>query len=256
MKSLLIVSTALLSAAFYAQDIASSDTGIANANIIYRHNDPVIAKDNSDILLGELNEKSKKGQAITAEGKIAYYFENNTTEKNLYLKSMLFKVEKVRYKTEARIRLYEKHDYVQDVYDPETGEKSSYDSFIPGEPIAGKEIVVYLEPGQNGIVEVDLTTYGITMPAEGLFLSLEGIGYYDAKGNSIKNLDSKELTWVDFHPTTTDNYCSWIAAQGSDNYFWINNNKWLKSDYKFFKTDVPKKTLKAPNFGLKLEKRN
>ena len=117
--------------------------------------------------------------------------------------------------------------------------------------------MVYIEPGQKGVIEVDLTMYGIKMPAEGLFLSLEEGSYYDAEGHLVNGLSPKEYTKVVFHPTVTDNYCSWINPLDTENWFWINTNKLLKTDYEeVFKQKAPKKELVAPNFGLKVEMPN
>lgn len=253
MKLYLLTSAVLFSAGAYAQNdlVATTDSMMS-----YNLKEVVVSNASPEVILGELNAKSKKGQSITATSRQAYYFENGLKDENTYLKTMLFKVQKVKHATKAYIRLYKKRDYVQDSYHPETSEKSSYDSFIPGEPIATPDIVVYLEPGQKGIVEIDLSQYKIEMPAEGLFLSLEGNGYFDADGKEIEGLKGKELTWIDFHPTTLDNYCDWLNPIGTQSWFWVNTNKWLKQDYKeVLKSNVPAKALKAPNFGLKVERR-
>lgn len=251
MKPLLFASAVLFSAALNAQDTAmavSYSTDDTNYSV------SKAASPNGEILLGELDAKSKKGQTITSHSKAAYYFENDTKEEGVILQSMLFKVQKVKYKTEARIRLYKKKDYMQEVCHKD-GTKTSYASFIPGEQIATKEIVVNIEPGKKGVVEIDLAKYNIVMPAEGVFVSLEGMGYYDINGKAIEKPESKDLTWIDFHPTTTDNFCDWINPQGTDDWFWVNTNKWRKSDFEFFKKDVPKKALVAPNFGLKVARK-
>lgn len=247
MKPHLLATAALLSTALYAQDNLIADSAqITNYNL----SEVVVSNTTGEMLLGELDAKSKKGSTITADSKAAYYFENSTEEEGLHLKSMLFKVQKVKYKTEARIRFYKKHDYAQEVYMKEG--KKTYASFIPGEEIESKDIVIYLEPGQKGIIEIDLLKNGIKLPAEGLFVSLEGVGYYDTDGKAIEGLKSKDLTWIDFHTSTTDNYCGWINPQGTENWFWVNINKWIKSDFEFFEKEVPKKSLTAPNFGLKV----
>lgn len=255
MKPLLIASATLLSVSLYAQDTAMANVDSANGTIVnYRLNELFVSNNTPDVLLGELNSKrSKKGHTISADGKVACYFENTTGEEGVYLKSMLFKVAKVKHKTEARIKIYKKHDYVVDSYHPKTGDKFSYATFIPGEPVTTQEIVVFIEPGQKGIIEVDLTKYGITMPKSGLFLSLEGVGYYDTDGKPVEITDPKEMTWIDFHPTTTNNYCDWINIVGTNSYFWQNINKLLRVDYEeVFETKTPKKVLRAPNFGLKV----
>lgn len=256
MKILLVASAILLSTVSYSQDnlIAADDSVKSEKELRYRLNEIEVSNRDSEIVLGELDIKSKKGMAIAADGKIACYFKN-TVGDDVLIKSMLFKVQKVKYRTEAHIRLYKKHDYMQDLYSQD-GATVSYASFIPGEQIVTEEIVVFIEPGQKGVVEVDLTKYAIEMPAEGLFVSMEGTGYFDAEGRELKGLDPKEMTWVDFHPTATDNYCEWSATQGTQSRFWSNINKRIKKDFEIvFKKEPSKKILRAPNFGLKVARK-
>ena len=256
MKTILLASTVLLSTMSYAQgDLVAADDSVKNGKELrYRLNEIEVSNRDTEVVLGELEAKSKKGMIIAPDGKIACYFEN-TAGDGASLKSMLFKVQKVKYRTEAHIRLYSKHDYMQDLY-AQDGSTVSYASFIPGEQIKTEEIVVSLEPGQKGVIEIDLTKYDIAMPADGLFVSLEGVGYFDAEGKELTGLDAKEMAWVDFHPTTKDNYCEWTATQGTQSRFWLNINKRIKKDFEIaFKKAPSKKILRAPNFGLKVTRK-
>jgi len=247
MKTLLFISSVLFAITGYSQDTAVNDA-IKN----YKLEEIIISNVKEDILLGELNAKSKKGYTIGSESRHAYYFENNVGIEDVFLKTVLFKVQKVKHKTEIRIRLYKKHNYMQDMY-TETGETISYASFIPGELIETRDILVNMEPGDRGIVEIDLSKYNIVMPPEGLFVSLEGVAYYDSEGKIMIGLKPKELTWIDFHPTVTDNYSQWLTTQGTDSWFWMNVNKRIKYDFEaVFKKKPSKGILTAPNLGLKV----
>lgn len=251
MKTFLIASIALISALLYSQDnmVAAADdkeTGTYTP-------DEIVLNKHGDVLLGELDARSKKGRALDANSKIAYYFENASVEYQGQLKTLYFKVQKVKYKSEAHIRLYTRKDYVQKTYPPGSDMGNSFNSFIPGDMIPTDDIVVVLQPGQKGTIEVDLSGYGIVMPSDGLFVSLESVVYFDEKGNKATGLKPRDKTWVDFHPTTTDNFCAWINPQGTDSWFWVNSNKLIKNDFKtVFKKEPTKKILTAPNFGLKI----
>ena len=253
MKKILLAWAAILSTALYSQhDLVA---GVNNNEALTYTLDEIVVSNHEDILLGELDAKSKKGRALDANSKIACYFENAFTDGKGQLKILYFKVQKVKFKTEAHIRLYTKKDYVQEIYPAGSDTVNSFNSFIPGNAIAAGDIVVTLQPGQKGIIEVDLSGYDIAMPAEGLFVSLENIHYFDADGKCITYLKPKEKTWVDFHPTANDNYCDWINPQGTDSWFWINTNKMIKNDFKtVFKKEPSKKILTAPNFGLKVSR--
>lgn len=239
MKSVVPAMAMLLSTAAYAQNQDMALNSIPNAIVASYAWSP------NDVVLGEFNAKSKQSKGL---GKDAYYFESSVGER-VSLQSFLFKVDKVKHTTKAYVRFYEKKEYIQDVY--VENDTISYPSYIPGNAVYTKEIAIILHPGQKGIVEVDLSEYNIIMPEGGLFVSLELMGYYDADGKAITGLKYKDLTLIDIHPTTTDNYCGWSVVQGSDTGFWINSNKMIKTDFKYvFKTEPSKKILTAPNFGL------
>lgn len=240
MKSIVLASALLFSAVISAQ---SQDVALNTV-----HNEvSSYASPSQDILLGEFDVKSKKSKVL---GKDACYFENNIGE-GVFLKTFLFKVDKARHQTKVNIRLYEKKEFVQDVY--VEYDTISYPSYVPGNEIATKEITVDIKPGQQGVVEVDLSEYDIVMPAKGLFVSLELTGYFDQEGNAITTFKSKDLTRIDMHSTDADNYCGWGVVQGREGGFWMNSNKYIKTDFKYaFKKEPSKKILIAPNFGLKV----
>jgi hypothetical protein len=251
----MLTSVMLLSAGLYAQDniVAAADTANNEKIITYSLKEVVVSNATNELVLGELNNKSKKGNFCASDGRIACYFENSVGES--YLKSLFVKIHKVKFKTEARIIFYKRHNYIQEYYASAGETKAAYESFIPGEQIATEEIIVTLQPGQKGIVEFDISKYNVAMPADGLFVSLEGGSYFDVSGNVISNADVKlkDKTWVDFHPTTEDNYCEWSFTQGSHNYFWTNVNQRIKNDFEVtFKHKPSKSILVAPNFGLKV----
>lgn len=251
MKTILLASTVLLGAAAYSQNnLVAADDSVAKENMLSYQLNEVVISEMKEILLGELDVKSKKSRAV---GQDAYYFENSTQGKGFFLESFLFKVERAKYRTKLQVHLYKKKDFVQEVYTD--GGTVSYPSFIPGDEIKTKDIVVYIDPGQKGLVEVDLLQFEVVIPVDGIFVSLELISYLDENGAIIKRsvYKEKELTTIDFHPTTNDNYCGIAMTQGSEKTFWINNNKCIKTDFKYaFKKEPSKKILVAPNFGLKV----
>lgn len=249
MKSLLFITTILFCTGLSAQDNVVAAAEIANNEkmITYSLNE-VVVNSPGEILLGEFNDKSRKRQGL---GKEACYFENTIGE-GAALKAFLFKVDHAKYNTKLYVRFYEKKEYMQDIYvDNDT---ISYPSYIPGNEIKTEEITVNIEPGQKGVVEVDLSEYEIIMLQNGLFVSLELVGYFDDSGKEKKGIKFKDLTSIDFHPTTKENYCGWAEVYGrKDSGFWKNYNKSIKAGFKYgFKKEPSKSILVAPNFGLKV----
>jgi hypothetical protein len=248
MKTLLLASTVLFSAALYAQNDLS--VSAENENVkTYTLSGPVFI-DRPDVFLGELDVKSKKSRPV---GKDAYYFENSIPGKLFFLESFFFKVNQAKYRTKLQVHLYKKKDFLQEVYTDDG--TVTYPSYIPGDEIKTEDIIIYIDPGQKGLVEVDLLQFEIVIPVDGVFVSLELISYLDESGAIIKRskFKEKEFTTIDFHPTTNDNYCGLAMTQGSEKTFWINNNKSIKTDFKYaFKKEPSKSILVAPNFGLKV----
>jgi len=251
MKTLLLASTVLLGTAVYAQNtLVAVDDSVNNANLQSYQIKEVVISDMREILLGELDAKSKKSKPV---GRDAYYFENKTQGNNFFLESFFFKVDRAKYRTKLQVHLYKKKNYTEEVY-LETG-TLTYPSFVPGDEIKTEDIIVYINPGRKGLVEVDLLQFDIVIPMDGVFVSLELISYLDESGAVIKRskFKEKELTTIDFHPSTTDNYCGTASVYGTDDEFWINSNKRLRTDYIYaFKKEAPEKMLVAPNFGLKV----
>lgn len=203
----------------------------------------VVVTGRPPIIIGEINAKKSRFLTLSSEHIASAFFEN-TTGKELGLKSFLFKINEVKYKTAVRIRMLSRHDYVQDIY--VENETISYPSFIPADDLVRENIIVYIEPGQKGIIEVELSEYNIELPKEGAFMAIECLGYYD-NGRIVDSVDKP--TKLEMHVSATDNYC--LRLNFKD--MWININKWMKGDFKYaIKEEPPRKIFVAPTFGLKV----
>jgi hypothetical protein len=208
--------------------------------------DEVVISKRDPVLLGEFNAKQKKYKTLNKMYINSYYFEN-TSGKRPIIESLLFKVDKVHQKTAVRVHLYARRNYTQLTYHPQTKEKSSYESFIPGEELLLDNIIYYIEPRDEGIVEIDLLKYGVEMPDSGVFAAVECLGYYNGSGILIDM--PKKPTKIEMHYTTTDNYAGKLVQHRS----WMNINRWIKHDFEtVIKATPSKKSLLAPTFGLKV----
>jgi hypothetical protein len=204
-----------------------------------------------DTLIGEFSNKFKKQLSLNKENQFSVFFEN-TFEGKTILNSFLLKVSQITYKTAIRIHFYNKLDYKQEFVIP--GDSSNklyfYNSYIPNDDFLQDNIIVYLEPKKNGVIEVDVKGYNIMMPANGVFVAIECLAYYDEKGMQLLTVDKP--TTIEAHYTLADNYC---IRYGLLNNSWININKRIKTDYQFvFKREAGKKFFIAPTFGLKVVK--
>jgi hypothetical protein len=208
--------------------------------------DEVVLTTGKPTILGEYYAKQKKYLTLNKQYIASCYFQNTLGGRPV-VQSIFFKVDKVYQKTAVRIHLYSRHDYTQSSYHPETNEKSSYQTFIPGEELLLDNLIYYIEPGAKREVEIDLSEYDVEMPAEGLFAAIECLGYYD-DSNKLTDAAIKP-TKIEMHYTDTDNYAGMFIKHNS----WRNINRWIKHDFEMVIKATPgKKSLLAPTFGLEV----
>ncbi|GGB69466.1 hypothetical protein GCM10007424_06800 [Flavobacterium suaedae] len=202
------------------------------------------------LLLGELKEKKKGVLPLYIQNEVAVFFKNDF-ERDVALKTFLFKTWRIKYKTAIRLRLYKKRifkTYHLSPNDPEK-KKNYYNTVIPGEDLLGENIIIYLDPQKKEIIEVDFSQYNIPIPKGGVFISVECLGYYDENGNAI-NPDKNKLSELEMHTTTVDNYC---IKYTNITRFWVNENQHYKIDYKYINNkEAPRNVLRSPTFGLKV----
>jgi len=200
-----------------------------------------------DTLIGAFENRRETYTEIDTKHQYAYFFEN-TFKGRAVIKSFVFKVATVRYKTALRIHILKKIDCKWGYKIKGDTTQYFYDSFIPDNDLLNENIIVYINPQKKGTVEVDLSTYNFEIPAEGIFVGIECLAFYDDEGKELNTTESR--TEIAFHETVTDNYGKKISLVNS---FWVNHNKWVKKDFELvFKTLPGKKSLIAPSFGLKV----
>lgn len=205
------------------------------------------------LLLGDFDEKRKGTLPLHIQNEVALFFENNF-EEEVALQTFLFKVWRIKYKTAIRLRLYKKRIFKSYHFLPDDPKKLRYyfDTIIPGDDLLGENIIIYLDPQKKEIIELDLSQYNIKIPKEGVFVSLECLGYFDEDNNPIV-LNKNKLSEIEMHTTKKDNYCA-VWTTGIVKH-WVNQNQHLKIDYEYaLKTEIPKSVLKEPTFGLKVVK--
>lgn len=220
------------------------DGRISLESISYELNEVTVSGLADPVTIGEIDSEKNKLLNLTQQHMAAYFFEN-TYGQPVFITSFLFKADKIKYRTAVRVRMFAKHDYVQDIYVGK--EKHSYDSFIPGKDLLAENIIVYLDPQKKGVIEIDLSGYNLMLPDEGAFFAVECLDYYDKAGDRTDFVDKP--TSLEMHISETDNYCLRYNLKG----MWVNINKWIRGDYKYaFRQEVNKKALWAPSYGLKV----
>jgi len=238
------------------EDVYLAKSTISNS--IYMISKPVLLQEVAinftrrlkDTILGQYNVKRSGKGSIIVQSQIAVFFENPFHEE-MPLKEFRVKIHKVKYKTAVRIHFFCRRDYVQKLYLPNDPEKKyvPHDSFVPSDDITGQNIIAYVMPGDKEF-KINLLDYNITLPYDGVFAGIECIGYFDQEEKSI-TVENKNLTQLEYHETSYDNYCEKIKLHGG---FWLNVNKHLKADTFMMGVTLDRDSYQAPTMGLVVSK--
>lgn len=163
-------------------------------------------------------------------------FIENPFKAPVVIKSFSFNVVSVRGRTAYRLHLYRKQQ-----------EKNIRGEDAPGDDILFKSVIYFLEENTKGLVEIELEE-GVEMPAEGVYMALEGLGSYDENGRAENNGFIPEM-FQTFEPIYCYDYNNPQHPIG-----WINNNQYLRKHEEVNNTKVSKKNFLAPSFGLTVYK--
>lgn len=176
---------------------------------------------------GYINESKTSFRPMTQ----AVLFIENDLNKPISVQSFSFKVKKVDTAISYQIRFYKKTDFTYNIKETDTKLTAN----IPDELLFEVPQIYTLTENTKGIVEVDLSEFGIEIPSEGVWVSLE------TTNNEVINLE--------FHRTDKENFCYYNGEAG-----WWNENHILKRDFQYVFNKTPrKKNLTAPSFGLKVK---
>lgn len=198
----------------------------------------VVINSNVTVDIGYSKSKRKNIKSSWSIGKFGQMavFIENPFKTAVVIKSVSFNVFSVKGRPAYRLHLYKKQK-----------EKSIRGEDIPGEDILFKNVTYFLEENTKGLVEIELEE-GVEMPAEGVYMALEGLGSYDENGSAKNNGFIPEM-FQTFEPIYCYNYDTFKRSIG-----WVNNCQRIKSDEKAMNTSVSKKSFLAPSFGLTVYK--
>lgn len=194
----------------------------------------VIITDKKPVTIGFVNKKKFSYSGIS-KGLEEIVFIENEANKNLFITTFLFKVNKMKTKVGYRIHFYKKSDK----------------SLFPAEEITNQNKIYFLEKGTNGLVEVDIIDLGIEMPKDGIFVGLEAIGEFNDKTNLFLPFEKDKISaFLNFQVYKSNESFTFFRNVLYKN-GWVNQCKWQKNDYKMnFKKDL--EYCLVPSFGLKI----
>lgn len=199
----------------------------------YELNEVVISGINKIETIGYNSNKKSTFRGIDKGGIGAVYIEN-IHKKTMLIKSFLF----TPVNTEKR-KAYRLHFY-----------KPDGNAMWPGDEILNENITGFIEARTKGAVEIDISSYAIEIPVEGIYVGIESLGICDSNGNILPDENKTGLSYEVFQ-TENPIYCTQPGFFKSVG--WINMTDWLIKDMKAsFDAKPRKKDLVAPKFGIKI----
>ncbi len=194
--------------------------------------DEVIINSNvnqKDLLVGYSKEKKTMFYGVS-KGIITAVYIKNSHQVAARIKSFVFNILKCKHRFACRLHFYE--------LDLLTG--------IPGKELLTDDFVFFVEKGEKGAKEINLSKLNLVFPNGGVCVGVEGLGACDAEGNLLpiaasllfESFISQEMIYFE-RPVLFNN-------KG-----WDNVNKRVLHDYtEVLKTEASSDAYRVPSFGL------
>ena len=204
----------------------ASDT-IALRRKAFDQSGVIVRPDNSNLFttLGYINKKRSCHISASSGSECAVLIENETGIASP-IKSVLFKIKQSdKYKTAIRIHLY------------------TCDSHrMPDKELINDNLVEFITPQNDGMIEYDISKLGITMPLNGIFVGLELVGCIDGESGQI--IQSNRVLETSIELTTLYQQATFIRNI-------IDNKRWDNSSLNNI-MPLKKGTYLNAAFGLKV----
>ncbi|SDB85297.1 peptidase associated/transthyretin-like domain-containing protein [Williamwhitmania taraxaci] len=175
--------------------------------------------------LGYINNKKEVRIGAESGLECAVLVENETGLESP-IKSLLFRFKQnEKTKTVIRIHLY-----------------SCNSNRMPDKELINENLVVYITPQNDGIIDYDISKFGITLPVNGVFVGMEWIGCTDGETEQI--IKPKRILKTSIVFTSLNHQATYLRSE-------LFNGIW---DNRLLDSIVPLKKGKFLNaaFGLKI----
>lgn len=207
---------------------------------LFELSDTIFLKQNSIILkeviitnsnkyknLGFINSKKNSTINTFKGSEFAVFIENETNVKTKIKSVILNLTKKKDHTIILKIKFYK---------------KSSNNN--PTDVINNRDIVYYLKNKHNGELEIDIDNENIELPEEGVFLSVESLGFIDKKGSFINDQDM----WHEFSFHLVDDIKNATFTKNN-----LKANTWY-NNLKLRFEEIGQKYKNYPNvsFGIKV----
>jgi hypothetical protein len=192
-------------------------------------------KHNTEII-GYLNRKKSNKTEEIVKGYSNAVLIKNIGKQDKLIKSIIFCIKKPKYDVDFRLQLFKVNNKI-----------------FPGEELLPQNFICKIKSGDKESIEVDISKFNISLPENGIFVSiegLEGINAMDTYLNGDKeNKKSKKVYII----TTQSNEEVFFSKNVLGVAGWINMNKWLPEVYrKSFKKEIQDSELTVPQIGIRV----
>lgn len=197
----------------------------------------VIVKNNVDSDFNNINfinEISKPSMGFGKGYEIGVFIENKE-QKVKDIHSVVFKIHNYKRKTTEN-RYFRIHFY-----------NKSIESDLPGKEILIDNMIYFIKPDVTGLTAFDISKYNIQLPLDGLFVSIENLGFLNSNKDDFMNFHEV----IGFEATDIElNKLTYVRSI-------FNNYIWYDFSEKFIKIhSIKRNSKKKYNFmiGLKVYK--
>ncbi|WP_395043556.1 carboxypeptidase-like regulatory domain-containing protein [Flavobacterium sp.] len=209
----------------------SKSTVIELEKNIYSLEEVVVG--NKKYIAGNIDKKKTKMVGLSMGLETGSYIKNNF-KKEFKVKSLKFKVNKVKDDVKYRIHFY----------------SFKKDTLVPNIELTTKNKINTLTKNTKGIIEINLENENIIFPLEGIYITLECLSGENVPDNKYFLSKKEAIFSIEAYKSSNFEFVSRNSLKGVG---WINVNEWLPRNYKdTFGKDYDIGLLYVPTFGLDL----
>lgn len=192
-----------------------------------------VTGDAPTVLIGHSGKEQSGVWGVSRNTQSAVYIES-PFKVPVLIKSFIFRPVKVEQRCAYRIHFYKEREC------PAPGDND----------LMQRDTIFYIEKGTKGVVELDLSSFAIEMPPEGIYASIEGLGGFNTVGDEYKTPERSGFSFESFHTWEFIYYFQPDYLNGTG---WININEMYRNDFTDFGVKkLKKKNFRAPSFGLRV----
>lgn len=174
-------------------------------------------------ILGQIKKKSRKTISISKYERIAIFYKNDNNDNTLKIKSILLNIKEINNKSDLVVNIYSIVKEKKQYFLQNKAENVLIEELIPNQENLLGSLSFTLEKNQNKIQEIHLDSDNITLPKEGLFISIYVKNIYDDDNVLIEKPNLDNLPVLYMNRTKENNYCTKVGYN-TPNSYWTNYN--------------------------------